>query len=117
MLLFLLIDLVCIIIVLFFDCRKQEDADRLMDRMQELADIKVDVDQVLNENIPEQDDEEMAKLETELDMAMLGDLPKQETSALPSVPSKKPSTTTPVKSRSIPASTAEEELEAQLNDL
>ena len=88
-----------------------------MDRMQELADMKHDVDEVLNEGIPQSDDEELVKLDAELDMAILGDLPKQETSALPSVPSKKPSTTTPVKSRSIPASTAEEELEAELNDL
>ena len=111
------INLVCMVNVFRLICRKPEDADKLMDRMQELANIKEDVDMVLNETVPQEDDEELAKLNEELDMAILGDMPSDKSSALPSVPSKVPSTTTPIKSRSTPMAVAEDELEDELNNL
>lgn len=95
-------------------CRKPEDADQLMEEMQDIKDRVGDIDGAVTFDSLDEDVDDLMK---ELDQPEEGDLLEDQSPALPSVPSKKPSTTTPVKSRSIPASTAEEELEAELNDL
>lgn len=112
--LFLSNSLACTVKVLRLMCRKPEDADQLMEEMQDIKDRVGDIDGAVTFDSLDEDVDDLMK---ELDQPEEGDLLEDQSPALPSVPSKKPSTTTPVKSRSIPASTAEEELEAELNDL
>ena len=97
-----------------FHCRDPSKMEKVNEQIEDANDVIQEVNDFLQQD---DDYDDMDDLMKELDEPEEGDLLEDQTPALPSVPSKKPSTTTPVKSRSIPASTAEEELEAQLNDL
>ena len=85
--LFLSNSLACTVKVLRLMCRKPEDADQLMEEMQDIKDRVGDIDGAVTFDSLDEDVDDLMK---ELDQPEEGDLLEDQSPALPSVPSKKP---------------------------
>ena len=95
-----------------FHCRDPSKMEKVNEQIEDMKDKEQEINEILQQDYEYDDVDDIMK---ELDEPEEGDLLEDQTPALPSVPSKNP-TTTPVKSRSTHAP-VEEELEAELNSL